>query len=177
MKHRNNKSIVFATFFLAVSFVSAAEPVVEPLKASASDILKFLGAHAYKWTYLPSTPYKEIGVTLFQSTRRPSGDFDRKYIGRNMCSFTDAHTSDEMLIVCGNKDDGRATVLVQYALATATYKLENLPSSRSCSGTGDGGVPPFIGSEYILMAQWKDNKVTGKMDGMLSYVSIVIETK
>lgn len=178
MKYVAVRFLIATALLLTGTPIIAGEPTLEPLKANTADVLKFLGAHAWKWTYRPATPYKEITVRLVQFTRSSSGEFTRKEFSANSSSFGDSHTSDDILIVCGSKDD-HATFVVSFAQGTSgpQEQADISFTDYNRSGTGDGGLPHMIGSEYMLLTHFKDHKSTDNKDDLVSYVAAEIETK
>jgi hypothetical protein len=178
MKYITLRLLIATALFFTGSLVTAGEPKIEPLKANTSDVLKFLGAHAWKWTYQPATPYKEITVRLVQFTRTPSGEFTRNEFSADSSGFQEPHTSDDILIVCGSKG-GHATFVVSFGYGTSGPQEQASVSltDYNRSGSGDGGLPYIIGSEYMLLTRFKDHKSTDNKDDLVSYVAVEIETK
>ena len=179
MESYRSKFVAILSLLLSVGgFLNAAEPVAEPLKVSASDVLKFLGAHAWKWTYRAPASYKEITVRLVHFTRAASGEFEREELSGNSAQFVEAHTAEDILIVCGSKD-GHATFVLSFGHGTIGPEEHAgiVMTDYSRSGFGDGGAPQMIGSEYMLLTHFKNHKMTDNKDDLLGYVSVEIETK
>ena len=127
-------------------------------------------------THLP--PYKMITVRLVWFVRTASGSFERKEFSADSSSFVDSHTSDDILIICGSKNN-HATFLVSFGYG-ATGPAEQpdiLSSDYMRPGSGSGGTPQMIGSEYMLLTRFKDHRLTNSKEDLLGYVSVEIETK
>jgi hypothetical protein len=122
---------------------------VQPLQASTADVLKFLGAHAWKWRYRAPAPYREITVRLVHFIRSPSGKFERNQFSAGSSAFIEPRTSDEILVVCGSKN-GHATFVVSFGRGTSgPHERASISfADYSRSGSGDGGLPQIIDLEY-----------------------------
>jgi hypothetical protein len=178
MKNVTLRLIMATALLFTSSLVTAGEPKLEPLKADTADVLKFLGAHAWKWTYRPATRYKEITVRLVQFTRTATGEFTRNEFSADSSSFGEPHTSDDILVVCGSKD-GHATFVVSFGHGTSGPHEQASVSltDYNRAGSGDGGLPHIIGTEYVLLTRFKDHKSTDNKADLVSYVAVEIETK
>jgi hypothetical protein len=178
MKQLILKSVILSLLLCTGSIVNAAEPVVQPLQASTADVLKFLGAHAWKWRYRAPAPYKEMTVRLVHFIRSPFGKFERNEFSAGSSAFIEPRTSDEILVVCGSKN-GHATFVVSFGRGTSgPHERASISfADYSRSGSGDGGLPQIIGSEYMLLTRFKNHTMTENKDDLESYVAVEIETK
>ena len=171
--------IVAAFLLLGISAGRAEEPSNDALEIDSADVLKFLGAHAWKWTCHPATHYKELTVRLVHYTRDAKGEFQREQFFVDTVEFGDWHVSDDLLIVFSRKDDHLAYMVSNYHSTSGLLENPKIKADEyDRFGDGKGGVPRAFGSELVLTAEFPKNRpFTEKKDEMLSYVAVEIETK
>ena len=171
--------VVAAALLLSVSGIRAEEPSNDALEIDSADVLRFLGAHAWKWTCHPATHYKELTIRLMHYTRNEKGEFQREQFFIDTVNFGGWHVSDDLLIVFSRKDDHLAYMVSNYHSTSGLLENPKIKLDEyDRIGDGKGGVPRAFGSEFILAAEFPKNRpFTEKKDDMLSYVAVEIETK
>lgn len=173
MKHFTLTIALLVT--LGISALTATEPKIEPIKASGDEVLFLLHAQAWKWRYRSPMPYSLLTLRVLQFTRKPTGDFERHEIINGWSSHTLRET-DELLIVCGDKEV-RAAFFDTYGMNE--IQMWPIPdvSLAGYLRVGTNDAPCVIGSEYLLMARYKEGKDTQRKEDMTGYVAVEFDTK
>ncbi len=183
MKRRTLRLLLAAAtalaLFMCVGGGRAEESSNDALEIDSADVLKFLGAHAWKWTYHPATHYKELTVRLVHYTRDAKGEFQRDQFFTDTVNFGGWHVSDDLLIVFSRKDDHLAYMVSNdHSTSGLLQNLKIKSLEYDSFGKGNGGAPQIFGSELVLIAKFpKDRPYTNEKADMLSYVAVEIDAK
>ena len=180
-RHRGRRLrlVAVATLLLSAGGIWADEPSNDPLEIDSADVLKFLGAHAWKWTHHPAARYKELTIRLVHYTRDEKGEFRPEQFFTDTVNFGEWHVSDDLLVVFSRKGDHLAYVVSNdHSTSGLLEETKIKPADYDRFGNGKGGAPRAFASEMVLTAEFpKDRPFTEKKNEMLSYVAVEIETK
>jgi hypothetical protein len=167
--------LAIAFMLIAVGTAAAAEHDASALPISPADVLRYINAQGWKWKYHSQKPFKDITLRLVHHTRNEL--VWKREIIEEWSHGGATHDSEDILIVCGDKDK-HPNFLLQIGDAHISKLASDivLNGNYRFLGKADGAAPALVGSEYILIAACKDGGFYDKKGDLLWYVGLEIET-